>query len=67
MLSFPVSRWLDTEEGDGRIELDLLPNQKPINPKKDNKTASQEKDESMRFFMIHYFVFLLKFFLRGRT
>ncbi len=29
--SFPVERWLDTEEGDGRTELDLTPDEKPTN------------------------------------
>jgi hypothetical protein len=47
-LSFPVSRWLDTDEGDGRIELDLLPNEKPTNnPKKDNTASSKDTNESI--------------------
>ena len=30
---FPVERWLDTKEDDGRISLELEPNKKPISKK----------------------------------
>ena len=29
MSRFPVDRWLDVDEGDGKIALDLMPNKKP--------------------------------------
>ena len=29
VLRFPVGRWLDKEEDDGRISLELEPNKKP--------------------------------------
>lgn len=31
LIRFPVSRWLDVNEGDGMIDIELLPYQKPKN------------------------------------
>ena len=40
MSRFPVERWLDKKEDDGRISLDLEPNKKPASKKATGKLES---------------------------
>jgi hypothetical protein len=53
---------LDSEEGDGRIELDLIPNEKPT-----NEIKQSSKDESNLILVVFYtFFFILMAFKRRR-
>ena len=52
---FPVGRWLDKDEDDGKISLELEPNKKPASKSR----AGNESFDQQKFFFL---IILLEFF-----